>query len=112
MALARNLGYPMRLLFPIFHVSEADTNMHILRGAPVLSDFRRNKLLARLQQQVPGARAAYAEFMHFADLTGELTEQDQAVLDRLLKYGPSVAVEETNGSLVLVVPRFGTISDR
>ena len=84
--------------------------MHILRGAPVLSDFRRNKLLARLQQQVPGVKAVYAEFMHFADLTGELSEQDQAVLNRLLKYGPSVAAEETNGSLVLVVPRFGTIS--
>ena len=100
----------MRLSFFHFPNPEADTDMHILRGAPVLSDFRRNKLLARLQQQVPGVRAVYAEFMHFADLTGELTEQDQAVLDRLLKYGPSVAVEEPNGSLVLVVPRFGTIS--
>ena len=84
--------------------------MHILRGAPVLSDFRRNKLLTRLQQQVPGVTAVYAEFMHFADLTGELAEPDQVVLERLLKYGPSAAVEETNGSLVLVVPRFGTIS--
>src|SRR5690606_3147825 len=92
------------------HVSEADTDMHILRGAPVLSDFRRNKLLTRLQQQVPSVSSVYAEFMHFADLTGELTEQDQAVLDRLLQYGPSVAVEEPSGSLVLVVPRFGTIS--
>src|SRR5690554_5131856 len=110
MAPARNLRYPMRLSFFHFPNPEADTDMHILRGAPVLSDFRRNKLLARLQQQVPGVRAVYAEFMHFADLTGELTEQDQAVLDRLLKYGPSVAVEEPNGSLVLVVPRFGTIS--
>src|SRR5690554_6041546 len=110
MALARNLGYPMRLLFPIFHVSEADTNMHILRGAPVLSDFRRNKLLARLQQQVPSVSAVYAEFMHFADLTGELTEQDQTVLGRLLKYGPSVTAEEPSGNLMLVLPRFGTIS--
>src|SRR5690554_1565578 len=110
MAPARNLRYPMRLSFFHFPNPEADTDMHILRGAPVLSDFRRNKLLARLQQQVPGVRAVYAEFMHFADLTGELTEQDQAVLDRLLKYGPSVAVEEPNGSLVLVIPRFGTIS--
>src|SRR5690606_31111949 len=95
---------------PISQVSEAEINMHILRGAPVLSDFRRNKLLARLQQQVPGVRGVYAEFMHFADLTGELAEREQAVLDRLLKYGPTVAVEEPTGTLVLVLPRFGTIS--
>src|SRR5690606_797507 len=110
MAPARNLRYPMRLSFFHFPNPEADTDMHILRGAPVLSDFRRNKLLARLQQQVPGVSGVYAEFMHFADLIGELAEQDQAVLDRLLKYGPRVAVEEPTGTLVLVVPRFGTIS--
>ncbi len=100
----------MRLLFLLAQISEADINMHTLRGAPVLSDFRRNKLLTRLQQQVPGVSGVYAEFLHFADLLGELSEQDQTVLGRLLKYGPSVAVEEPVGSLVLVVPRFGTIS--
>ena len=84
--------------------------MHILRGTPALSDFRRHKLLARLQAKVPGVTGVYAEFMHFAELSAELDATTEQVLARLLKYGPSVAVEETSGQLFLVVPRFGTIS--
>ena len=52
----------------------------------------------------------YAEFAHFADTTGELTSDEQQVLARLLKYGPSVPVQEPSGRLFLVLPRFGTIS--
>ena len=84
--------------------------MHILRGAPALSDFRRSKLLARLQNRVAAVSGVYAEFMHFAELTAELDESSEQVLSRLLRYGPSVAVEEPAGELVLVMPRFGTIS--
>ncbi|MFT6466377.1 MAG: phosphoribosylformylglycinamidine synthase, partial [Halopseudomonas sp.] len=84
--------------------------MHTLRGAPALSDFRRQKLLARLKAAVPAVTGVYAEFMHFAELRSELDEQQNEVLARLLKYGPSVAVEEPQGSLFLIVPRFGTIS--
>ncbi len=84
--------------------------MHSLRGAPALSVFRRNKLLARVQAKVPGVTGLYAEFMHFADLSAALDSDQQAVLERLLSYGPSVPVEEPNGALLLVVPRFGTIS--
>lgn len=84
--------------------------MHSLRGAPALSVFRRNKLLARVQAKVPGVTGLYAEFMHFAELSAALDSDQQAVLERLLSYGPSVPVEEPNGALLLVVPRFGTIS--
>ncbi|HDZ56032.1 MAG TPA: phosphoribosylformylglycinamidine synthase [Pseudomonas xinjiangensis] len=84
--------------------------MHILRGAPALSDFRRHKLLALIQASVPAVSGLYAEFMHFAELSAELEGQNEQVLERLLKYGPSVRVEEPQGSMVLVVPRFGTIS--
>ncbi|WP_150302794.1 phosphoribosylformylglycinamidine synthase [Pseudomonas saliphila] len=84
--------------------------MQILRGAPALSDFRRDKLLARLQSSVPAVQGLYAEFMHFAELGAELDEHSEQVLARLLKYGPSVTVEEPAGTLILAVPRFGTIS--
>ncbi len=52
----------------------------------------------------------YAEFAHFAEVTGGLTGDEQQVLARLLKYGPSVPVQEPTGRLFLVLPRFGTIS--
>ena len=84
--------------------------MLILRGAPALSAFRHGKLLEQLTSKVPAASGLYAEFAHFADLDTELLDTEQQVLARLLKYGPSVPVQEPVGRLFLVLPRFGTIS--
>ncbi|MCY1265315.1 Phosphoribosylformylglycinamidine synthase [compost metagenome] len=84
--------------------------MLILRGAPALSAFRHGKLLDLLTQQVPAVTGLYAEFAHFAEVSGVLTAEEEQVLGRLLKYGPSVPVQEPSGRLFLVVPRFGTIS--
>ena len=81
-----------------------------LRGAPALSPFRSRKLFSLIQEKVPGVNHLYAEFMHFADLEDELTAPEQDTLDRLLVYGPSVASEEPDGVLFLVVPRPGTVS--
>ncbi|HKK55847.1 phosphoribosylformylglycinamidine synthase [Marinobacter sp.] len=81
-----------------------------LRGAPALSPFRSRKLHLRIQDIVPEMEHFYAEFMHFVDLESDLTPCDQAVLDRLLTYGPSVPVEEPDGVLFLVIPRPGTLS--
>ena len=84
--------------------------MLILRGTPALSAFRHGKLLEQLTSKVPAVTGLYAEFAHFADVTGELTGDEQSVLDRLLKYGPSVPVQEPSGRLFLTVPRFGSLS--
>ncbi|PVZ12405.1 MULTISPECIES: phosphoribosylformylglycinamidine synthase [unclassified Pseudomonas] len=84
--------------------------MLILRGAPALSAFRHGKLLEQLSQKAPAVTGVYAEFAHFAEVSGELGEAQQGVLARLLKYGPSVPVQEPSGRLFLVLPRLGTIS--
>ena len=84
--------------------------MLILRGAPALSAFRHGKLLEQLTSKVPAVTGLYAEFAHFADVTGVLNTDEEQVLARLLKYGPSVAVQEPSGKLFLTIPRFGTIS--
>ncbi|TBV11553.1 phosphoribosylformylglycinamidine synthase [Stutzerimonas kirkiae] len=84
--------------------------MLILRGTPALSAFRHGKLLAQLTEKVAAVRGLYAEFAHFAEVDGVLGADEQAVLSRLLKYGPKVPVQEPAGGLLLVVPRFGTIS--
>ncbi|MWV17295.1 phosphoribosylformylglycinamidine synthase [Pseudomonas sp. L-22-4S-12] len=84
--------------------------MLILRGAPALSAFRHGKLLSQLTAKVPAVTGLYAEFAHFADVSGVLTADEEQVLARLLKYGPSVPVQEPNGRLFLTIPRFGTIS--
>jgi phosphoribosylformylglycinamidine synthase len=84
--------------------------MLILRGAPALSAFRHGKLLEQLTSKVPAVTGVYAEFAHFAEVTGVLNADEEQVLARLLKYGPSVPVQEPNGRLFLTIPRFGTIS--
>lgn len=84
--------------------------MLILRGAPALSAFRHGKLLEQLTSKVPAVTGLYAEFAHFADVTGVLSTDEEQVLARLLKYGPSVPVQEPSGRLLLTIPRFGTIS--
>ncbi len=84
--------------------------MLILRGAPALSEFRVNKILARCQQSQLPVTNVYAEYAHFADLTSPLNTDEQTKLEKLLTYGPTIAEHAPAGQLVLVTPRPGTIS--
>ena len=84
--------------------------MLTLRGAPALSDFRKEKLFHALQGLADGVTGIYAEYVHLADIEGELTESDRNTLQALLTYGPTAATQETSGRLFLVAPRPGTIS--
>ena len=90
---------------------EAQLTMLILRGAPALSSFRTQKLLANLQQLVPAVTGISSEFVHFANVSAPLSEPQTKVLQQLLTYGPKVEGEVSHeGVLFLVVPRLGTIS--
>lgn len=84
--------------------------MLTLRGAPALSDFRTQKLLASLQQTDADIESVYAEFVHFAEVDTKLSRAEQSILKQLLVYGPKTKSKKTTGQLFLVVPRPGTIS--
>ncbi|UAN60406.1 MULTISPECIES: phosphoribosylformylglycinamidine synthase [unclassified Serratia (in: enterobacteria)] len=84
--------------------------MEILRGSPALSAFRITKLLSRCQDAQLPIVDIYAEYVHFADVSAPLSAEEQAKLQRLLKYGPSLAEHAPQGRLLLVTPRPGTIS--
>ncbi|MCG7388972.1 phosphoribosylformylglycinamidine synthase [Pantoea sp. ACRSB] len=84
--------------------------MEILRGSPALSAFRVNKLLTRFQDAHLPVSDIYAEYVHFADVSAPLNADEKARLQRLLKYGPSLAEHAPQGRLMLVTPRPGTIS--
>ncbi|QKJ88249.1 Phosphoribosylformylglycinamidine synthase [Paramixta manurensis] len=84
--------------------------MEILRGSPALSAFRINKLLARFQDAHLPVSDIYAEYVHFADVSAPLNADEQQRLQRLLKYGPSLAEHTPQGRLLLVTPRPGTLS--
>ncbi|WP_048697559.1 phosphoribosylformylglycinamidine synthase [Erwinia piriflorinigrans] len=84
--------------------------MEILRGSPALSAFRINKLLTRFQDAHLPVSDIYAEYVHFADVSAPLNADDKSRLQRLLKYGPSLAEHTPEGRLLLVTPRPGTLS--
>ena len=84
--------------------------MHYFRGSPALSTFRVEKLLNQLQQHVACVKTIHTEYIHFADIDGELSNEQQTTLNKLLTYGPAFKSEAMNGELFLVTPRLGTIS--
>ncbi|MDX5379318.1 MAG: phosphoribosylformylglycinamidine synthase, partial [Halomonas sp.] len=87
-----------------------------LRGAPALSAFRHDKLLAALRARVPEVESLHAAYVHFVDHDGEFSGEERSLLDQLLDYGvrsessDTRSVKDSEGQLLLVVPRIGTQS--
>ena len=83
-----------------------------LPGAPALSAFRIAKLRAKLAAASPGIRTLATGFVHFAEISAPLDERERDILERLLTYGPRIEATnpEQTGSLILVLPRIGTVS--
>ncbi len=84
--------------------------MLTLPGAQALSDFRIEKRLSLLQQQIPHLTGLSARFVHLAKCSQPLCAEQQEVLEKLLEYGPKSEVKEADGLTLFVVPRPGTIS--
>ncbi|MHB8622528.1 MAG: phosphoribosylformylglycinamidine synthase [Sulfuricaulis sp.] len=83
-----------------------------LPGTLALSAFRRDKLLIEMRAYVPAISSVSAQYWHFIALDGEIHAREQAVLKRLLTYGPKADEEQRrpSGELLFVVPRLGTIA--
>jgi phosphoribosylformylglycinamidine synthase len=79
-----------------------------LRGARALSEFRLEKLLQALRKIDAGVRAVAAEHWYFAECEASLSAAEQSLLARLLEYGEERI--EASGTMLLVVPRLGTVS--
>jgi phosphoribosylformylglycinamidine synthase len=79
-------------------------------GAPALSDFRLDKLLAAIRERVAQVEAIDSRFLHFVDTRAPLTARETSVLEALLRYGPATAATDPEGEALFVVPRFGTVS--
>ena len=84
--------------------------MITLQGRPCLSTFMRKKLLSKLQVTQPTVASVEARYIHFADIAEPLTNGHTEVLKSLLDYGPQGGMDDPQGQLFLVIPRFGTIS--
>ena len=87
--------------------------MLILRGSSALSPFRLEKLRADLAAAGLPIQALSARFTHLVELVNEaqtLSPDSQAVLEKLLTYGPRRPQPTVTGLVRVVAPRIGTIS--
>jgi phosphoribosylformylglycinamidine synthase len=84
--------------------------MLLLPGSPALSSFRLDKLLSAVQARCADVTALTARWYHLVDLKRDLTADERRILERLLTYGPRFDAAPDAGELILVVPRFGTVS--
>jgi len=84
--------------------------MLTLRGAPSLSRFRKHRLLTQCQKILPEISEVYGQFIHFADVADDLSEQQMQILEQILVYGPSREAERDHDNVYLVLPRPGTLS--
>jgi phosphoribosylformylglycinamidine synthase len=79
-----------------------------LRGASALTPFRQERRLAELRRSVPTLSGLVAEHWYFAELGRELTADEHARLLAIVEAEPLATLAAAQ--VVLVAPRFGTIS--
>ena len=79
-----------------------------LRGGAAYSPARLNGLQERLKTEVSALKSLHAEHWFFIELAGALSAEDLSRLSELLGVESDGAV--VDGTLLLVVPRLGTIS--
>ena len=84
--------------------------MICLTGSPVLSPFRRARLLSVVQACCPAITAIDARYLHFVDAQSALSLSEQQILERLLSYGPPTDSTPADAPDLIVLPRAGTIS--
>jgi phosphoribosylformylglycinamidine synthase len=84
--------------------------MLIFTGAPALSEFRLAKLESSIRGRVDGITGLDSRYLHIVDVERPLTTEETAVLQSLLRYGPTRPAGELEGTLLLALPRTGTVS--
>jgi phosphoribosylformylglycinamidine synthase len=83
--------------------------VRVYRGISALSDFRKAKLLSRLQAIDNSIQNVEAEYVHLADVDRNLSTSGETQLKQLATYGSPFS-GQAEGTLYLIVPRPGTIS--
>ncbi len=84
-------------------------HLSIFEGGNAISDFRVQQLLPRLAAISPAIQGLSARFVHLAASEQVLNEGQQQTLAALLTYGDPHQ-SPTSPHLLVVTPRFGTVS--
>jgi len=80
-----------------------------VEGGNALPAFRAQALLAKLQAVAPRVTEVHARHVHWACIELPLTRAQRDTLDGLLRYGDAYT-GPTDGVLVVIAPRLGTVS--
>ncbi len=96
---------------PNTHFQAANVTLHIsqFEGGSALSSFRIQQLLPELQAIHDRVSGVAARFVHLVTFDTEPTPTLKAQLAALLTYGEPY-VGPSDGPLIVVTPRFGTVS--
>src|SRR5206468_3204961 len=80
-----------------------------LEGGPALSAFRAQNLLQRLRERVPRVHAVHARYAYWTSSDAPLPPAQHDKLKALLDNGEKYT-GPTDGTLIVVMPRLGTVS--
>ena len=80
-----------------------------VEGGNALPAFRAQALLAKLQAVAPRVTEVHARHVHWASIELPLTRAQRDTLEGLLRYGDAYT-GPTDGVLVVIAPRLGTVS--
>lgn len=98
---------------PLFHLPNGARIVSLVQhlpGSSVLSAFRRERLLAQLQEAGLPVADVSARYEHFICTDTALDDGQQQQLTQLLDYGVAAADAPAKSLALLVIPRLGTIS--
>ena len=87
-------------------------SLHIrpFEGGNALSDFRVQQLLPRLTAISEHIKGLSARYVHLAATEQPLSDTQASTLAALLTYGEPAHLNQNKGELLVVTPRFGTVS--
>ncbi|MCF7821100.1 MAG: phosphoribosylformylglycinamidine synthase [Mariprofundaceae bacterium] len=88
----------------------SDSQLIILKGAPALSDFRKEKLLDSAKANGLAIATLDACFVYIAEVEHSWSDRDTEKLETILGDSPLPYSAEASDELFLVTPRVGTIS--
>jgi len=82
----------------------------LLRGGAALTEFRRQRLLRALQAIDDGVADVHAAYLHVVLSAAPLSQDTRARVTALLDDGHPAAASPTDGTVLWVMPRLGTVS--
>ena len=84
--------------------------MIIKEGPSSHSPFKLESLLNQLKKTDPNILELGAKFIHFIDSKSEVSDEQDKILESILRYGPNWASGPNEGKKIYSLPRFGTRS--